>query len=404
MNPPPVARRVLRLAALLAGLALPAAAADTAPKEALPPVVSVITAVKSELVDEVQVTGTLVAREEVLIGPEIEGLRIIELLADEGDVVVKGQVLVRLSRETLDAQLAQSNAALLKADASIAQAKSQIAQFEASFAQKQSALTRTQTLRNQGVATDTTLDLALSDARTTQAQLASARDGQKLAEAEKASLQAQRQELQVKISRAEVRTPTAGIVSRRSARLGAVATALGDPMFRVIAGGDIELEAEVPELRVAKMAPGQPAKVTLGDVAVIPGKLRLVSPEVDKSSRLGKVRIALEKNSALRIGAFARGTVEVARRTALSVPLSAILYDAAGPYVQGVRDGAVFSAPVKTGLTANGQVEVTDGVAEGVNVIAKAGSFLHDGDKVRMLLTRRKALAANPPAAAAEKP
>ena len=395
----------LGAAVLTAGVDAARAAEATAPpaeKAVLPPVVSVLAATKSEMVDVVLVTGTLVAREEILVGPEIEGLRIVELLVDEGEKANKGQVLARLARESLDAQMAQSLATQARAEASIAQAKSQITQWEALVAQKQAAYARAQSLRRDGVTTETALDNATADARTSQAQLNAGRDGLRVAEAEIGSILALRQELAVRISRTEVKAPEGGIVSRRSARLGAVATGAGEAMFRIIAGADIELEAEAPELRLARLRPGQKASVSIGDVATVEGKVRIVSPEVEKASRLGKVRIALAKDDALRIGAFARGEIEVARRVAVSLPLSAVLYDARGPYVQGVRDGVVSAVPVKTGLTVDGHVEIVSGVFEDDTIIARAGAFLHDGDKVRtvFMTTRPPAVKPGPQAQA----
>ena len=386
------------LAAALAGApaAVQAAEAPAVEKPVLPPVVSVLAAPRTEMIDLVQVTGTLVAREEILVGPEIEGMRIVELLADEGDKVVKGQVLARLSRETLDAQMAQSLATQARAEASIAQAKSQIGQWEATVAQKQNAYARAQSLRRDGVTTDTAFDTATADARTSQAQLNAGRDGLRVAEAEVASILALRQELAVRIARTEVKAPEGGIVSRRAARIGAVASGSADAMFRIIARSDIELEAEAPELRLAKLRPGQTASVTIGDAVAVAGKVRMVSPEVEKASRLGKVRIAVDNNGSLHIGAFARGEIEVARRLTVALPLSAVLYDAKGPYVQGVRDGMVYAIAVKTGLTADGHIEIVSGVFEDDTIIAKAGAFLHDGDKVRTVFLNAKPAAARP--------
>ena len=65
-------------------------------------------------------TGSLVAREEILVGPELEGLRVTEVLADEGARVKKGDVLARLVADTLDAQLAQNDAGLARSAAAIA--------------------------------------------------------------------------------------------------------------------------------------------------------------------------------------------------------------------------------------------------------------------------------------------
>ena len=84
------------------------------------------------------------------------------------------------------------------------------------------------------------------------------------------------------------------IVSRRSAKLGATASTSGEPLFRIIEDGAIDLEAEVPEQTLARLAVGMPAKLRLPGVeGEVAGRVRLVNQEVDKASRTGKVRIAL---------------------------------------------------------------------------------------------------------------
>src|SRR5690606_22949385 len=94
------------------------------------PAITVTKAAMEEFVQTAAVSGSLVPREEILVSPEVEGLRVMELLADEGDHVKKGQILARLVVEQIDAQLAQNQANLARANAAIAQAKSQIAQAE----------------------------------------------------------------------------------------------------------------------------------------------------------------------------------------------------------------------------------------------------------------------------------
>ncbi|HEY8580314.1 MAG TPA: efflux RND transporter periplasmic adaptor subunit [Beijerinckiaceae bacterium] len=346
------------------------------------PAVTVAPAGRSPLVDSLVVTGTLVARNEALVGPEIEGLRIVELLAEEGDRVAAGAVLVRLSRETLDAQVAQSDAGLARAAASIAQADSQIAQAEANLALAQADLGRSQTLLKSGSATQAVVDQRTSGARAAQAQLQAARDARRAAEAERKSLEAQRRELDVRLSRTEVRSPVAGLVSRRNARLGAVASAAGEPLFRVIANGEIELDAEAPEARLSSLSAGQEAVVTLADGAAVKGRVRLVSPEVDRATRLGHVRISLENAAQARVGAFARGEIVLRRAQALSVPLSALTYDSEGVSVLVAQNGVVRRRVVTLGLVDGGRAELRDGVAEGEAVILRAGAFLRDGDAV----------------------
>ena len=111
--------------------------------------------------------------------------------------------------------------------------------------------------------------------------------------------------------------------------------------------------------------------------------MRLVSPEVDKATRLGRVRIFLGDNPGLRVGAFARGTIETANGHGLAVPASAILYGPDGATVQVVRDSRVETRRIKTGLAGGALVEVTKGLSEGDLVVARSGTFLRDGDAVR---------------------
>jgi HlyD family secretion protein len=80
-----------------------ARAADTSVSPAAVPRVTVAKARQWELVETAVVTGTVVARDEVLVGPEIDGLRIVEILVDEGEFVAKDQVLARLARDGLEA-------------------------------------------------------------------------------------------------------------------------------------------------------------------------------------------------------------------------------------------------------------------------------------------------------------
>ncbi len=131
-------------------------------------------------------------------------------------------------------------------------------------------------------------------------------------------------------ARTEIRAPEAGIVNRRTARVGATATAIGEPMFRLIARGEIELEGEVPEVWMPRLHVGDPARLDWDEGRTLKGRVRRIDPEIDRTTRLGRIRVSLDPDPGLRIGAFARGKVEVARRTGVAVPLSAVLYGADG--------------------------------------------------------------------------
>jgi len=382
-----VIRRVVSTLFTAVAFAAPAPAAfaadAAAPATLAVPAVSTALARTREMVDALVVSGTLVARDEVLLAAEVEGLRIVELLADEGDSVAAGQVLARLARDTVTVQLAQNDAALARAEAGVAQARNQIVQAEATAVEARAALARTQALKLTGNATQEVLDQRTSLARGAEARLAAAQDGLALAEADQAQTRAQRKELELKLARTEIRTPVAGIVSRRTARIGANTALGGDALFRIIVNGEVELEAEVLEMHLARLTVGAPVEVFAASGRSVTGRVRLLPAEVDRASRVGRVRIALPRDPDLRIGAFARAKVIIAKRDAVAVPSSAVVFGESGATVQTLRDDKVVIVPVKIGITAQGYSEILSGLADGQVVVARAAGFLRQGDTVR---------------------
>jgi RND family efflux transporter MFP subunit len=352
---------------------------------ALPVTVSRVA--QGDFIETALVTGSLIARDEILVGPEVEGLRVLEVLADEGDYVKRGDVLARLVVDTLDAQLAQNAASLARSEAAIAQARSSITQSEAKLAEARNAFERGKPLRQSGYLAESVMDQREAAARTAEAQLVAARDGLKLAEAERGQIEAQRRELQWRRSKTDITSPADGRISRRAARVGANASmTLGDPLYRIVARGEIELDAEVTEGALARIREGQTAKIEVAGAGEVNGKVRLVAVEVDKATRLGRVRIFLGTDPALRIGAFGRGQIETARGQGLAIPASAVLYGEAGPTVQLVTGHTVSTRPVKLGLVSSDSVEVREGLAEGDLVVTKSGTFLRDGDEIQPVL------------------
>jgi RND family efflux transporter MFP subunit len=391
----------LMISLTLVGKSLPrpSGPADTSAREiakddalVLAAAVTVARVAAAEFRATVLATGSLVAREEILVGPEVEGLRVIEVLADEGMRVRKGDVLARLVADTLDAQIAQNDAALARSVAAIAQAKSTIVQAEARLVEAQNAFERAKPLRAAGHMSESAYDTREQAQRTAEAQLVAARGGLKVAEAEKAQIEAQRRELDWRRGRTEVVAPADGIISRRMARVGGYAMGAAEPMFRIVANGEVELDAEVTETRIAGIRVGQPARVEVAGAGEISGTVRLVSPEVDKATRLGRVRIYLGDNPALRVGAFARGSIETATSHGLAVPASAVLYGTEGASVQVVRDHRVETRRVKIGLAAGALAEVREGLNEGDLVVSRSGTFLRDGDAVRPVMGERAKL------------
>ncbi|GEP06921.1 efflux RND transporter periplasmic adaptor subunit [Methylobacterium oxalidis] len=349
-----------------------------------PPVVSVVGAVKREIAETAIVTGTLVARDEVLIAPEVDGYRVTEVLAEEGARVERGQVLARLSRDLIERQIAQQQAVVAKAATAVPQARSGIEQAEAVEVEARLAFERARQLMQTGNTTAVVMEGRTAILRQAESRLASARNGVAAAEADLDQARAMLSELELRRARTEIRAPDAGIVSRRSARVGMTASASAEPLFRLIARGEIELEGEVTETVLPRLREGAPAFVELGGERVA-GSVRAVYPEVDRTTRLGKVRVRLTPDPRLRIGTFVRGEVEITRAAGVVIPLASIRYGgSARGTVLVVTGDTVEACEVRTGLAEDETVEIRSGLGEGEQVIAKAQSFLRNGDRVRV--------------------
>ncbi len=129
------------------------------------------------------------------------------------------------------------------------------------------------------------------------------------------------------------------------ARVGAVAGMAGGALFTILAGGEVELEAEVPEAVLPKLAPGQSVKVTpTGFETPIDGSIRMIMPEIDPAdaARQGADLAAGRLAAAARC-LLAAPTIEIGRRQGLEVPVSALSYDGGSNFVQVVVDGIVRS-------------------------------------------------------------
>jgi HlyD family secretion protein len=378
-------------AALLAAAALPLAAgqgfaADTKPNPvaASPlPAIRVVAAERRELVETLAVNGTVVARDEAAAGTDLNGMIVTALNFDIGDMVRKGDVLAVLDRSMLDTQLAQMRATRGQAEASVAQMDAQIADAKVNVKQADEELERAVALQKKAVASKAQLDNAQNAAAGARARLDTAVKALAASQAQIAVIDAQISGVEVQIDKTELRAPADGLVLARAATVGGVVSPSSGPLFRIAIDAKFELEASVAETALPRLAVGMESAVALpGVVERIDGKVRRIAPEVDQGSRLGLIRIALPKEAPARAGSFARAEIELSRREGVAVPVSAVLYQGETPLLQVVQEGRVATTPVTLGARAAGNVEVLSGVAEGEEVVARAGTFVADGDQV----------------------
>lgn len=380
---------ILSAALTLASPALPALAEGAAAAEALPaavPVAPAITVAEVRprlLSDRVIASGMIAAIEEVQVAPFVEGQPLDRLLADVGDMVAAGQVLAVLSRTTLDLQRTEAAASLAAARSAIAQAEAQLVETEAAAAEAARVVERTAKLRQSGTVPQATWDTVQANATAANARVTVARQGLEATRAQLALAEARLENVDLMLSRTEVKAPVAGKIVARNARIGAIATAAGQPMFVIVRDAALELRADVAETDLLRLAPGQKARLrAVGMSDTLTGTVRLVEPSIDPVTRLGRARIEIDQDSDLRTGMFVEAEILTAEREALAVPVTAIGSSPDGATVMRVRDGVVERVVVTTGIRDGGMVEIVSGLAAGDQVVLKAGAFVRAGDRI----------------------
>ena len=152
-------------------------------------------------------------------------------------------------------------------------------------------------------------------------------------------------------------------------------------MFRIAVNNEIELDAEVPSVHMLKLNPGATARISRDDAPDLVGQVRLVSPQIDRTTQLGKVRISLTNNPSLKVGMFARANIDAKRSCGVAVPRTAI----DRLTVQVVKGNTIETRKVQVGLSSDTSTEILEGLDVGEIVVADAGTSLHDGDQIKTM-------------------
>jgi HlyD family secretion protein len=330
-----------------------------APRPAL--TVSVVRPERVEWPDSIQASGSIAAWQEAIVGAEVTGLRLDEVLVDVGDQVTKGQVLARFDDATVQAMVRQMEAAVAEAEANVAEAKANA--------------DRAERLGESGVLSRQDTTQYLTRARTANAQLESAR----------ARLHSQRLALEY----TRVLAPDAGVIVARNATLGMVA-APGTELFRLVRQNRLEWRAELSGDQLAKVRVGDPASVKLADGSVANGKVRQVAPALDENRRIGIAYVELDRDTAAstaaRAGMYGSGAITLGSRAALTLPADAIVLRDGHEYVfvLGADDRVALTRVVVDRRVGNG-VEISGGLDEAQSVVAAGAAFLNDADLVRVV-------------------
>ena len=306
---------------------------------------------------QVRANGNITAWQEAVVGTEIGGLRLTELLVDVGDRVHKGQLLARLQQQSVAAELAQSQATLAEAVAALAEATAN--------AQRARRVKGKGTMSEQQTANYLTAELT--------------------ARARVDALRARVHSDEIRLAQTQVVAPDAGTISSRTATLGSVVQT-GDELFRLIRGDRLEWRAELPAAELAMIAPGMPVTLTCSGNQTLTGKVRRIAPTLDAQSRNGLVYVDLAPNTQARAGMYARGEIILGQQAMQTLPQSALLLRDGFHYLFVLeKDQSLRQIKVTPGRRQGNEVAVLSGVDSDWQIVDSGVGFLNDGDRVKVV-------------------
>jgi membrane fusion protein (multidrug efflux system) len=267
------------------------------------------------------------------------------VLAEEGQQVHAGQVLVRLD----------SARAALEA----AQSASQMRKLEANYA-------RSQQLASQKLISANDIDQIKYD-------LENARAVNRLANLE--------------LSYANVTAPISGVIAQRSIKTGNFVQ-INTPIFRIVDTSRLEATLNVPERELEVLKAGLPVNLKVDSLPgkTFTGTVDRVAPVVDSGSGTFRVICAFAGGGLLQPGMFGRMQIDYDQRAdALVLPRTALLDDEANPAVFAVRGGKAQRVAVKLGYMEGEWAEVRGGLKLGDQVVVAGKTALRDGSLVQVI-------------------
>ncbi len=267
-----------------------------------------------------------------------------ELRVEEGDRVEEGEILVRLDEEELALRVEQVEVLLEQARASHA---------------------RTQALHARALVSEEELEAARHQLENAQVSLKEAR---------------------LDLAYADVRAPISGVVMLRSVEMGDM-VGLNQEIFALADLEPLLVRIQIPEKRMHQIRVGQEARIIIDSLpdTSFTGKVRMISPLVDRQS--GTVKVTLETSAAglLKPGMFASVQIITAQHPrALIIPKKALVLETDEDDVFALAENKARRARVKLGFVEGDRVEVLEGLAEGDQVITVGQEGLKDGQAVRI--------------------
>lgn len=321
----------------------------------------------------IAINGAARPTRDIQVTAPASGVRVTELLVDEGQSVRAGQPMARLDTALSEAQIRAAQASVAEADAAAVRARGEYQ--------------RAESIRDSGALSAEAIEQRRAAAIAADARLAAAR--------------ANLEETNARLGGGYVRAPASGLVIDRMAEVGR--SVEGQVLFRLAAGNHLEVAAQVAEADVLALQPGQTAVFELVDGSTVQARLSRLPASIDARTGTGEALFALPASSRVVAGMYLRGTVQMPTRQTLAAPQSSILYEDGEPYVYVVqtirRRGddephyIAQRANVTLGARDGDWVEVTGGLTAGQGVVGAGAAFLQPGEEVRPIAPEQPAQA-----------
>ncbi len=332
---------------------------------------------RAELTRMLEVSGSLRAVNSAFVKARVAA-EVRALSVREGDTVRAGQVLAQLDTTEFDWRLRQAEQ----------QAEAARAQLE--ITQRQ--LVNNKALVAQGFISSTALESSVSGESAARATHEAARAAVELARKARAD--------------ATVTAPIAGQIAQRLVQPGE-RVPVDAKLLEIVDLSRLEIEAAIAPQDVASLRVGAAARLQVDGLAQpLTARVVRISPSAQAGSRTVPAFLAVDAHPALRQGLFVQGAIELERREALVVPIGALRYDQARPYVVRVDgDVARWHQPefgVRGQAGTQEVIEIRAGLNDGDRVLAGSVGVVRDGSLLR--LPAASAAASAPALATAARP
>ena len=330
--------------------------------------------------------GTLKARRSYNLAPTMTS-RVKDVLVDQGDAVVAGQVLAEMDPVDLDDKLASSQRVVEKTASAIQAAEAQVREAQSRLKTVTATAIRYQELREGGFVSQEMFDAKFHEKNASASALATASANLAIARDENARAQADARGIGKARAQTRLISPVNGVVAVRLAEPGSTVVG-GQVVLQVIDPNSLWVETRIPQLQAGLVRTGQVAEVVLRSQPYVPvaGKVARIDIVSDAVTEERIVNVSLS-NARVSIGEYAEVTIKLPDlNDTHSIPSAAVkrVDKVSGVWV--LHDGLITFKPVKIGLsTMDGRTQILEGLGEGDEVIVYSQQALREGLKVKVV-------------------